>query len=168
MILEKIEQMLGWISDPVARWLNYIAGFFLVAMMVLTGVDVAMRYFMNCPIPGSFEIIQYMMPMVVALGLASCALKEGHVRVDLITSMLPARLQQIMKSTAYLMMSAVFVLITWQSIVRAKGMMASGQYSEVLYLPIYPFVFVVTLGCAALSLVALKLFIRFVNEAVKP
>ena len=53
----------------------------------------------------------------------------------------------MMKSAAYLLMFVVFVLITWQSIVRAMGMIDSGQYSEVLYLPIYPFIFVVTLGC---------------------
>ena len=168
MSLVQIEHVIEKVSEPIARWLNYIAGFFLAAMMTLTGVDVAMRYFLNSPIPGSFEIIEFMMPMVVALGLASCAYREGHVRVDLITSMLPGRIQQLLKSAAYLIMAAVFVLVTWQSIVRAKGMMASGQYTEVLYLPIYPFVFVVTLGSAALCLIALKLCLHYLNEAVKP
>jgi TRAP-type C4-dicarboxylate transport system permease small subunit len=168
MSIVQIEHIIGKVSEPIARWLNYAAGFFLAAMMALTGADVAMRYFLNSPIPGSFEIIQYMMPMVVALGLAACACKEGHVRVDLITSMLPERTQQVLKSVSYFIMTVVFFLISWQSIVRAKGMMASGQYTEVLYLPIYPFVFVVTLGGAALCLVALKLCLHYLNEAVKP
>ena len=135
MTLEKIEQMIGCISDPIARWLNFIAGVFLAAMMILTGVDVAMRYFFNHPIPGSYEIIEFMMPMVVALGLAFCTLNDGHVRVDLVTSLMPKRVQQLMQSAAYLTMLCVFAIIAWQSVVRARGMIASGQYSEVLYLP---------------------------------
>ena len=87
--LDKIEHMIGCVSDPIARWLNHIAGFFLAVMMIFTGADVAMRYFLNSPIPGSYEIIQYMMPVVVALGLAHCAANNAHVQVDLIPRCCP-------------------------------------------------------------------------------
>jgi hypothetical protein len=68
---------------------------------------------------------------------------------------------------ANLALFAVFVLIAWQATVRGIGMIVSGLYTEVLYLPIYPFVFVVTLGCLALSLVALKKFFQHLSMAVQ-
>lgn len=163
-MLGKIANILGWFADPIAHRLNQIAGIFLIFMMLLTGLDVGMRYFLNAPIPGSFEIIQFIMPMVVTFGLAQCALKERHVQIDLITSLLPNRIQQYMKSISYLIMSAMFMLISWQSFVKANGMFSSGQYTEVLYLPIFPFVYVVAFGCAALSLVSLRLFFKYLSE----
>jgi TRAP-type C4-dicarboxylate transport system permease small subunit len=167
MVLDKCAHFIGRVADPVARYLNFIAMLFLAAMMVLTGVDVGLRYFFNRPISGSYELTQYMMPMVVAFGLAHCALEDGHVQVELLTSKLPIRLQNVMKSVANLALFAVFVLIAWQATVRGIGMIVSGLYTEVLYLPIYPFVFVVTLGCLALSLVALKKFFQHLSMAVQ-
>lgn len=166
-MLEKITHVIGWFSDPIAHRLNQIAGFFLIAMMLLTGLDVALRYFLNKPIPGSFELIQYMMPMVVTFGMAQCTLNKKHVRIDLVTSLLPNRIQQFLKSVSYLVMFVVFVMLSWQSFVRANGMLASGQYTEVLYMPIYPFVYTVSLGCAALSLVSLKMVCQYLSETVR-
>ena len=168
MLVQRISQLLGYVADPLARGLNLIAGFFLAAMMLLTGVDVGLRYFFNYPIPGSYEITEYIMPAVVAFGLAFCALGDGHVQVDLFTSLLPQRSRNIMRCTADLAMFAVYALITWQSVIRVKELIASGQHSEVLYLPIFPFVFVVTVGCAVFSLVALKLFFDHLSESTMP
>lgn len=168
MMLQKCEHFIGIVADPVARYLNYIAMSFLAAMMVLTGVDVTLRYFFNHPISGSFELTQYMMPMVVAFALAHCANENGHVQVELITSKLPERLQNASQSLANFALLIIFGLIAWQASVRAMGMITSGLYTEVLYLPIYPFVFVVTLGCIALSLVALKKFFHHLSRTVHP
>jgi TRAP-type C4-dicarboxylate transport system permease small subunit len=167
-MLERITHILGRFSDPLAHRMNQIAGLFLIAMMLLTGLDVFTRYFLNSPIPGSYEIIQYIMPMVVAFGMAQCALKKKHVQIDLITSLLPNRIQQFLKSIAYLIMFIMFALISWQSFLRATGMYASGQYTEVLYMPIFPFVYTVVLSCAALSIVALRMFFQYLAKIGKP
>ena len=168
MVLHKCVHLIGIVADPLSRYLNYIAMLFLAAMMALTGVDVALRYFFNHPISGSFELTQYMMPMVVAFGLAHCANENGHVQVELITSKLPVRSQNVAQCLANLALCTIFGLIAWQAAVRAQGMFSSGLHTEVLYLPIYPFVFVVTLGCTALSLVALKKFFQHLSKAVHP
>jgi TRAP-type C4-dicarboxylate transport system permease small subunit len=62
---------------------------------------------------------------------------------------------------------ALFALITWQSLLRAIGMMSSGLRSEVLAIPVFPFVLTVTLGCGVLSLVALKDVFEFLAEALR-
>lgn len=167
MMLERITNILGWFTDPLAHLLNQIAGFFLLATMVLTGLDVGMRYFMNNPISGSFEMVQYMMPMMVTFGMAQCALKERHVQVDMVTSLLPDWIQRLLKSLTHLFMCIMFLLIAWQSFVKGTDMYSSGQYTEVLYMPIYPFVYAVALSCAALSLVSLKMFFQFLAEIKK-
>lgn len=166
-LLDKISSFLGKVSRPIARGLNWIAAFFLAAMMVLTGVDVSMRYFLNHPITGSYEITEYMMSIVVGFGLAYCAMEKGHVQVDLITLLLPQRFQNALKIVADFFMTVVYGLITWQAWVRARELMATQQHSEVLYLPIFPFVWIVCLGCAVFSLVALQSLLDHLREAIK-
>ena len=70
-----------------------------------------------------------------------------------------------MDSLAYLFFFALFALITWQSLLRALGMKQTGLTSEVLALPIYPFVLTVTIGCGAICLVVLKDFLQSLVEA---
>jgi hypothetical protein len=72
-----------------------------------------------------------------------------------------------MNSIVHLFFFALFVLITWQSLLRAIGMIASGLKSEVLAIPVFPFVLTVTLGSGALSLVALKDVFEFLTEALR-
>ena len=106
------------------------------------------------------------LPMVIAFGLAQCALKKGHVSVELITARFSPRGKAWMDSLAYLLFFVLFALITWQSLLRALGMRQTGLTSEVLAFPIYPFVLTVTIGCGAISLVTtFKDFVRSLSEA---
>ena len=49
--------------------LKIIMAVFLFVMMVLTAADVIGRYVFNAPISGAFEIVQYLMALVVFLFL---------------------------------------------------------------------------------------------------
>jgi len=167
MGLERIVRTMTMIVDPVAKFFNRIATYALAAMMAVTGIDVALRYIFNRPITGSYEIIEFLMPIAVGCGLAYCALEEKHVRVELLTSALPLRAQAAANSFSHLVFFILFALITWQTFLRATGMIASGQSSEVLYLPIYPFVLVLTACCAILCLVTLSKFFYYLHEAIK-
>ncbi len=167
MILEKLVNIMQRFVDPLSFLLNSIAKVFLTIMMLLTGIDVAMRYFLGCPIEGSYEMIQYMMTIVVSFSLATCGLMEGHVQVELLTSLFSEKIQTMMKAAAYFVMCFVFGLIAWQTTIRGYGMQAVDQQTEVLYLPIFPFAYVVAFGCGALGLVALKKFIENLNLVVQ-
>jgi len=167
MWLRKTADFLTFIASPAARVLNTIAAGFLAAMMILTGVDVFLRYIFNRPVTGSYEMTEFMMPIVIAFGLAYCALEKGHVSVQLVTSKLPERAQVVMHIFANLVFLAVFILITWQTLLRAKGMFDTGQTSIVLYIPVFPFVLAVAIGSAALCLVVLRDLFTYLSQVVK-
>lgn len=166
MWLRKIDAFLTIIASPAAKVLNYIAAAFLAAMMALTGIDVTLRYLFNKPVPGSYEMTEFMMPIVIAFGLAYCALEKGHVKVELVTSMLPKRAQAAMNSIVSLLFLALFIGIAWQTWRRAEGMIHVGQLSIVLYIPVYPFVLAVAVGCAALCIVVLRDLFSNLSQAV--
>lgn len=168
MLLDKGVRVLNGLTRPLSTFLNIIAAGALAAMMFLTGIDVVCRYVFNAPIPGSYEMTMYIMPVVIAFGLARCAMEKGHVNVELVISRFPARAKAFMNSLVHAFFFALFALITWQSLLRALGMLTTGLKSEVLALPVFPFVLTVTLGCGALSLVALKDVFEFLSEALRP
>ena len=76
------------------------------------------------------------------------------------------RAQAWMNCIACLVFFGLFVLITWQSWVRAKGMMDTGQRSITLGLPLSPFVLALAVGSAALCLVVLRDLFSYLSDAV--
>ena len=167
MWLDKAAKFIGRISDPAAKITNYAGAVVLASMMLLTGSDVTLRYVFNKPIPGSYEVTEFLMSIVVALGLAYCAMEKGHVRVDLVISRLSDRTQAVMNFIASLVFLIMFILITWQSVYRAQAMIQANLTSHVLYIPSFPFVFVLTFGSAILCFVLLRDTLDYLFQVVK-
>ena len=49
----------------------------LAAMMFLIAADVVLRYFFNKPITGDYELVQFMLVIMISLGLAYCGLRKA-------------------------------------------------------------------------------------------
>lgn len=164
-MLQKIGRILNIISIPAARWANYIGAAVLTAIMALTGIDVIGRYFLSKPLPGSFEITELLMAVMISLGLAYCSLERGHVRVDILTQKLSRRGQAIANFGADIVFLAISLLITWQTAYRVQSFIEKNLTTNVLYLPIFPFVIVVVVGFAILCLVLLRDAVEYLQEA---
>ncbi len=147
--------------------LNHIAAYVLVTMMFLTAFDVILRFIFNSPIPGTVEIVQYSLPIVITFGFARCAIEKGHVNVEVLISKLSGRKKAFINIIIYLFFFILSELITWQTFLRTLGMAASGLKSEVLSLPIFPFILMVSLGFGVLCLVILKEFFKSFLETLR-
>jgi len=144
-----------------------VAAGILAVMMFLTAMDVLLRYIFNRPISGALELTEYMMVILVAFGIAYCAVLKGHVRVEVLTSHLPPRVQSVISSITYLLSLSVFSLITWQGAIYIKLIFDDELTSTVLLIPRFPFVAILTLGCAIFSLVLLVDFLDYLSQAVR-
>ena len=167
MWLSKAADLLSRIIRPASEALHSVGVIVLGLMMLLTAGDVALRYLFNWPIMGSFDLTVYMMAIVVAFGLAYCAVMKGHVRVEMLVSRLPQRAQVIIDSITCLVGLGLFSLITWQCFVNMKLLFASELTSSVLLIPVFPFAGVVGVGSACLTLVLLTDFIDSLSQAVR-
>ena len=88
MILENTARSLEKFANPVSRIADSIGRAILALMVLLITADVIMRYFLDSPIKGSYELIQIMLAMIVFLGLAFMQTQKGHVSITLLTSKL--------------------------------------------------------------------------------
>lgn len=132
-------------------------------MMFLIMTDVVLRYVFNSPLSGSYEILEYMMAILVAFAVVYCAHQQGHVSVDILFDQLPARFQAILKCITTLVVLILFLLIAWQNVLYIKENYDQKLTSAILYIPIYPFVAAVAVGFMALCLV---LLVDFLNALI--
>lgn len=153
--------------NSISRGMGFIAICILVAMMILTVIDVFLRRVFNSPIPFSLELVEFMMVLTGFLGLAWCAMSESHIKVDLIMSSMPRRAQGIIDSLCYLAGLGISGIIAWRSVMESLAIRKLHTESSVLGIPIFPFHLVVAAGFGALALSILILLAKSLKEAVK-
>ncbi|GAI39433.1 unnamed protein product, partial [marine sediment metagenome] len=69
-------------------WLNWVAGGLLVAMMLITVVNLIMVQ-VDRPFVGTTEIVGFLAALVAAFALGYTQLQKGHTRVDILVLRFP-------------------------------------------------------------------------------
>jgi TRAP-type C4-dicarboxylate transport system permease small subunit len=143
---------------PLILLFNWIASLTVIAMMLLTCIDVILR-FLRCPIPGVFETIGLLGAIFVSFSLANTSLTQSHIAVDFLVKKLPSKIQEIIYCIHTLVATGLFGLLAWQSIWYALELRSNGEVSPTLQISTYPFVFGIAIGCFMLCLVLSAQFI---------
>jgi len=167
-VLQKITDGLTLVVRPLGHYFTYIGAALLAIMMLLTAADVIARYFAGQPIKGGYELQEYLMAMVISFAMALCALKKGHINVDVFMMRMPRRVQAVLNAVIYLICLGFTGLIVWQSFKYALLLREAGNVGASLPIPIYPFVIALTVGIAIFALVLLRDFFDFLRQAVGP
>jgi TRAP-type C4-dicarboxylate transport system permease small subunit len=141
-------------SAYISRGLAWFSGVGLVAMMLLTVAEMVSRLF-GKPMAGTVEAIGWLAAVTSALALGYTQLHKGHVAIDLISSRLSPRARAALSGLVLLASTALFALVTWQLFRHAGVLRQSGSLSETMKVIVYPWVYVVSLGCAGLTLALL-------------
>jgi TRAP-type C4-dicarboxylate transport system permease small subunit len=138
-----------------SRILNVFSGIALVLMMALVFANVALRAVWN-PILGTYEFTGFLAALTIALALAHCAAKKGHVAITLFADMMPKRIQAILDTIVAILGIGLYSILAWQCSKYAIVLYHSGEVSITTLTPFYPFLFVVAFGFAMLALVLLN------------
>lgn len=92
-VLSALRNVLTAIAAPAASALAGAGVLALVAMMVIVTFDVILRYVFNDPTVWAGEVASFLTIAVVFLGLAQNIRLGDHIRIDVFTNLLSARLQ---------------------------------------------------------------------------
>jgi len=160
--MERFESLVRKCSDV----LGLIGNITLVLMMLLMVADIFLRYAFNSPIMGSFEIVEFMMVVVVFFGFAATQMEDGHVRVTMLVNRFPPRLRHAVDSITLLVGAAMLGMITYAALLQAAKSRAEGAISAVLFLPVYPFIYLLALGSLLYTLTLLAGFLAALGKAV--
>ncbi|MBW2630380.1 MAG: TRAP transporter small permease [Deltaproteobacteria bacterium] len=138
--------------DNFSSAFNWLAAGAIMVMMLLTCADVMLRLFRH-PIPGTYEVVGLMGTVGVSFALAYTTAKKGHIMVEFLTNRMPKNVQFIVAAAGEFFSALLFGIIAWQSALYALDLKRTGEVSLTIEMPIYPFVFSITIGCFLVFLI---------------
>jgi len=149
MSFGKLEQ----IQIGVEKVSSGVSGAVITFIMLLTTVDVFLRYVFNSPLPGAYTLCEMMMLGAVYPAVAYVQQQKGHVRVDVLIDRLKGSPRISFELGTLLLALVAFGAMCWQSGLLAWGAWVSGDYDmgEVHY-PFWPAKMVMTIGLGLLCL----------------
>ena len=134
---------------------NLFASVSLTAMILLTCLDVSMRYFFSRPIAGTYDLVSLMGAIIAAFAMPYTMLKKGHVAVDLVVRTLSPGKQLAVETMTHVVGILLFIVMVWQCFILASDMKAAGEVTPTLLLPFYPIVYCMSLCFLMLCLATL-------------
>ena len=149
-----------------SRTLNILSGIALVLMMGLVFVNVVLRAVWT-PILGAYEFTGFLASLMITFALAHCAANQGHIAITLFADQLPPRVQAILDSFVAILGTALYAVISWQSVKYAINMIKIGEVAPATAIPFYPFIFAVAFGILMLALVLLNDVFKSIGEIFK-
>jgi TRAP-type transport system small permease protein len=126
------------LAERLYRSAALAGGVVLVAVMLLTVLDVALRHTLNAPLAGAYELTELAMAAIAFLGLAHAQHLGEHITIDLLYERLPPFGRRALDGLSRLVSSLVAGAVTWQLLGYLGRMQASGEVTGVLGLPVYP------------------------------
>jgi TRAP-type C4-dicarboxylate transport system permease small subunit len=144
----------------------------LLLLMFLTVADVVGRYLVGIipglgPVPGSFELTEFMLAVIVLTAIGHTQMKRGHISIDILVSRFSPKVQAILDCVTDFCSLAMFALVTWRTVKYTQLLYESNDVSGVLRLPVYPFLAVASIGTFMFSLAMLSTLLQSVKKAVK-
>jgi TRAP-type C4-dicarboxylate transport system permease small subunit len=126
--------VIKWLDENIEEFIMTVC---LVAMVLIMGVQVAMRYFFNASLVWSEELTRYFFIWSGFLSVSYCIKRRISIKIDQVFNMLPHRVQQVIQFFIKIVMLAVFLYFFRYSIEVVKATIANGQKSPAMGLPIY-------------------------------
>jgi TRAP-type transport system small permease protein len=139
----------------LSRLLASLVALVLIAMMLLTVIDVIGRYLFNRPLPGASEIIEFMVAIVVFGALPLVSAERDHIVIDMLDPFLGRRLKALQKIFVHLASAATLSLIGWRLWLQAQMLAEYGDITQFHRIPLAPLGFAMSvMAWIAATLVA--------------
>jgi TRAP-type C4-dicarboxylate transport system permease small subunit len=135
-----------------SRMLNWVAGWSLVGMMMLTCADIILRLFRR-PILGTYEIVGFLGVMVAAFAMAQTTVERGHVAVEVVVTKFSPRVQKIIYLIIHLLSIVLFAVLAFECVRFGNDLRTSGEVSMTIQLPYFPILYGIAFAAVIVCLV---------------
>lgn len=132
--------------------LMVLAGVSLVAMVVMTGIDVVGRK-AGMPLPGTYDAITLLCAIATAGALAYTQERKENIVVDILVTHFPKSLKKITHLISDVACLAFIVIVAWQIGDIGLTQYRTGEVTESLGIIFYPITFLSAFGFVTLAMV---------------
>ena len=155
--------------DRVVRFVAFwIGGFFLLALTVITVVDVTLRSAFNSPIFGGQDIAQLFMIMVVCCSVAYSGRSGGQVAVELFDSFGSERGMRWIGITIKMISVAMLGVLSWHLVISGLDAHEFGEATLTLEISFGPFFIILAVGIALYLLVLMaEIYLLIQGRSIK-
>ncbi len=148
-------------SFPMRKLLEHLCGLLcataLFAIMVLTFFDVGGRKLLSQSIPGSLELTELMMVVVIFAGLPLVSSRGEHVVFDSLDSVWPSALGKLLRSGVQLLCAALMLGLAYLMWQKGGQFAQNGDTTAQLQIAKAPFIYGMALLCGITGLLHLVL-----------
>ena len=119
----------------ISRYAGYGSAIFLVAMMLITVADVALRALFNLPITGAYDLVQLFLVGTVFLSIPEVFLHDENIVIDFVDHIFGRTVVSLLKAIANLAALTFLVVLSWRMVQPALDSMKFGEVSPDLSIP---------------------------------
>lgn len=160
------DNMSGGRTALLVRVLSLVAAALLFAMMATVVVDVIGRYITGRPIRGAFEIIGFLLGIMVFAGIAVVSERNEHITVSLFDYLFRGRVRWVQQAFVLVFSAVVVGFICYRLFAAAEGMRQRELLALSFDLQIAPVVYVMSALAAIACLLLIRLTIRHLRSPV--
>jgi len=144
---------LGWIDRLVLFVALWIGGPMLCFMVIVTVVDVTLRYVFNSPIFGAEDFSSLSLSIVVSAAIAYSGRTGGQVSVELFVNLMGPRITVWTDFIVRIFTIAMLAIMVWRLIVSGIDASKYGEASFALLIPFEPFFYILAASMFLYALV---------------
>ena len=119
----------------------------MLAISILTIIDVTLRALVNTPIPGFYELAELMMAVIIAACFPTVLATRNSLTVDFIGERLGPRARGLLGLAGAVLLLGFLAILTWRFAIYAEGIASRNAETTTLLLPVAPFWWLVTVIC---------------------
>jgi TRAP-type C4-dicarboxylate transport system permease small subunit len=146
MIIKKIA---GLISELAAK----IGMLSIGVLLFMTVGDVLGRFLFNHPIPGTFEVTKILFALSVFFSMPVSQYNGENLGITLLYDRFPLRIKGVLDFIGSTVSIATFSVAFFQTLKYASRMQRSNTVTSVLRMPMYPWIYLASVGLVMLVLV---------------
>ena len=164
--MELLLKIVRWLSKGCA-WL--VSGLLCIVLFMVS-IDSIGRYFFGSPIPGTLELSESVIVMIIFLTIPFCEMTSGHIRVTFIIDKMPEKSRMWLNNTINILAIVYFSLLCWRSWLIAWYSWSIRETSWGSYpIPLYPAKLSVSIGSGLMAIYLLLILIdSFLSTNLEP
>ncbi len=131
-------RFIGTLLSALRRLCDALVALLLFAMMLVTFLDVLGRYVVSRPVPGSTEIIAYLLVLVIFVALPIVTWRDKHISISLVEGAFGALANRLRRAAVRVLSGVVLLGLGWYLWGHAAMLAGNRDVIGYLELPVAP------------------------------